>query len=133
MPQYRDPICWRVKDSLRADNEAQLVTPKSSQPTRQVGVLQPVMYVERLGVMNETSAATICDIGYMVGGYIHWFWTMALTTAGYWYWAHVQWTLTSDYQIVARWRVPTQNGGAGIGDICHLNVNGYYLEPYTSP
>jgi len=133
MPQQRDPICYKIKDSLRADALFRLVTPKASQPTRQAGVLQPVMYLERLAVMNETSSGGLVDIGFMVGSDVHWYWTLALTTALTWYWAFVQWTLTADYQVVAQFRVPAQNGGNCAGDICHLNVNGYYLEPYTSP
>jgi len=133
MPQYRDPICHQVQDSLRDATLCRLVTPKANQPTRQVGVLQPVMYIERLALMNEDSSGGLADIGYMVGSNVHWFWTLTLTTAGIWYWAFVQWTLTADYQIVAEFRVPAQNGGNNIGDICHLNVNGYYLDPYSSP
>lgn len=133
MAQQRDPIVYQMQDVLRAAPENVLVTPKAAQPTRASGVLQAVMYIERVGLMNEDHAGGVVDIGFMVGSNVHWYWTLVLTTATYWYWAFVQWTLTSDYQVVSRWRLVTQDNGNYVNDIARMNVNGYYLEPYSSP
>jgi len=110
-----------------------LITPRASQPLRRVGVLESVMFVQVVSVMDETHDAAICDLGFMAGGRITWSRTLTLTTAGYWYPNHVNYSLTSDHQIVARFRNIGDGGGAAAGDIVHLNVNGYYLEPYESP
>ena len=133
MPQYRDPFVHRVKERLRCVPDNMIITPKARQPTRQAGGIQAVEYIDVVSVMDETSAAAIVDIGFMVGSIITWSRTITLTTAGFWYWTHPHYTLTSDYQIVARFRIPEQNGGACVDDVIHMNVNGYYLEPYTSP
>jgi len=133
MPQQRDPIIYEVFEGLKAVPGNLLITPKDTQPTRQEGVLQPVVYIDTVSLMDETNAAVIVDVGFMVGSHIFWMYTDTLTTTGYWYFQHVHWTLTSDYQVVARVRIGEQNGGAREGDLVHMNVNGYYLEPYTSP
>ncbi|GAJ16910.1 unnamed protein product, partial [marine sediment metagenome] len=52
---------------------------------------------------------------------------------GAWLRNHVHYTLTSDYQIVCRFNLVTQGEGNYAGDHVQMNVNGYYLEPYTSP
>jgi len=83
--------------------------------------------------MNEDHDAGIVDLGFMVGSHIYWTRTFVMTTATYWYRNHVHWTLTSDYQVVARFRVVTQGDGNYEGDIVHMNVNGFYLEEYASP
>ena len=133
MPQYRDPIVHRITERLRCAPDNMLITPKARQPTRQEGVLQPVKFIDVVSLMNETSAAAIVDIGFMVGSIITWSRTITLATAGYWYWTHPHYTLTSDYQVVARFRITANNGGGTLDDVIHMNVNGYFLEPYTSP
>lgn len=133
MPQYRDPIIYEVGDNLRAAPNNILITPKASQPTRQEGVLQPVMFIDVISLMDETHGAVLADIGFMVGSHITWSRTIALTFAGHWYRNHVHYTLTSDYQLVARFRIGEEGGDGAVSDVVHMNVNGFYLEPYTSP
>ncbi len=133
MPQRRDPIVYQVQDRLRAAPWNVLVTPKAAQPTRQTGVLQAVMYIDVISCMNPTHAAGVVDLGFMVGANITWSRTFAMPTAGYWYRNHMHYTLTSDYQVVARFRLVAEGDGNYLGDVVHMNVNGYYLEDYTSP
>lgn len=133
MPQLRDPIVIEMVDILRAAPRNILISPKASQPTRSSGGIQAVQYIDNVSVMNETSAACIVDLGFMVGSHVFWTRTFVCTTAGYWYRNHVHWTLTSDYQVVARFRITSQNGGGTLDDVIHMNINGYYLEPYSSP
>jgi len=133
MPQHRDPFVHRVTERLRAAPDNTLIMPKARQPTRQAGGIQAVMYIDNISVMDETSAAVIVDIGFMVGSIITWSRTFVCATAGYWYRNHVHYTLTSDYQVVARFRITANDGGGTLDDVIHMNINGYYLEPYTSP
>ena len=132
MPHQRDPIIHRVTDRVRAAPWNMLITPKAAQPTRRGRPPQAVYHVDVMSVMNEDHDASIVDLGFMVGSLITWTRTFACTTAGYWYRNNVHYTLTSDYQLLARFRLVTEGDGAYVGDIVHLNVNGYYLEPYTS-
>ncbi|GAF92946.1 unnamed protein product, partial [marine sediment metagenome] len=104
-----------------------------SQPTRQTGVLQAVQHIDVVSLCNFTRAASQVDIGFMVGSHITWSRTIVLTNGSRWYRNHVHYTLTSDYQIVARFNLVTEGAGAQVGDHVQMNVNGYYLEPYTSP
>jgi len=133
MPQQRDPIMYMLKDTLRDAPWNMLITPKAAQPTRQEGVLQPVIYIDVISVMNEAHDGGIVDLGFMVGTTITWTRTFAMATATYWYRNHMHYTLTSDYQVVARFRLVTEGDGNYVDDIVHMHVNGYYLEPYTSP
>jgi len=120
-------------DYLRAAPNNLLVTPKATQPTRGGRPTQSVMYIDNVSLMNDVSAGSIVDIGFMIGSHITWTRTVVLATAGYWYWAHPHWTLLSDYQVVARFRITNQNGGGTLLDPIHMNVSGYYLDPYESP
>jgi len=133
MPQIRDPFTHEVSDNLRAAPNNILVTPKARQPTRKGRPTQSVMYIENVSVMAEISAAVHVDIGFMIGSHITWSRTVTLATAGYWYWAHPHYTLLSDYQVVARFRVENANGGGTLGDPIHMNVTGYFFDPYESP
>lgn len=133
MPQIRDPFVYEVIDRLRAKPSNMLISPKARQPTSRGREAQAIQYVAVISVMNEKSANTICDLGFMLGSHIFWSRTFTMATAGYWYRNHVHYTLTSDYQVVARFRIVDQDGGAAEGDVVHMNVNGYYLEEYTSP
>lgn len=133
MPQQRDPIVYEVEDILRDEPWNMLITPKASQSSHPPGVSQDVMYIDNVSVMDDESSGVICDLGFMVGGHITWTRTFVMTTATYWYRNHTHWTLTSDYQIVARFRITANNGGGAVGDTVHMHVNGFYLEPYSSP
>ncbi len=133
MPQIRDPFSHEVDDYLRAAPNNILATPKAAQPTRAGRPTQSVMFIDNVSVMNEASAAAIVDIGFMIGSHITWSRTVTLATAGYWYWAHPHYTLLSDYQVVARFRVTANDGGSAEGDHVHMNVTGFFLDPYASP
>jgi len=133
MPQIRDPFSHEVTDNLRAAPNNLLIMPKARQPTREGRPTQAVMFIDNVSLMDEVSAGVHVDIGFMIGTHITWSRTVTLATAGYWYWAHPHYTLLSDYQIVARFRIESVNGGGTLGDPIHMNVHGYYLEPYTSP
>lgn len=133
MPQYRDPFVHRMTELLRAAPKNFIITPKASQPTRARGGIQAVMHVDVVSLMNEMATNAIVDLGFMVGSTITWSRTVTLATPLSWYRNHVHYTLTSDYQVVARFRIATPDGGQAVDDIIHMNVNGYYLEPYSSP
>lgn len=133
MPQHRDPIIIEVDDNLRDDPNNLLITPKARQPTRQAGGIQAVQFIDVVSVCNYDHATGYIDIGFMVGTHITWSRTFALGAAGHWLRNHVHYTLTSDYQIVCRFHIVTEGDGNYVGDHVHMNVNGYYLEPYTSP
>ena len=91
------------------------------------------MYIENVSLMDEISAAVHVDIGFMIGSHIVWSRTVTLATPTYWYWAHPHYTLLSDYQVVARFRIESLNGGGTLGDPIHMNVTGYFFDPYESP
>jgi len=133
MPQYRDPFSHEVSDYLQAAPNNILVTPKASQPTREGKPTQSVMFIDNVSLMDAVSATVHVDVGFMIGSHIVWTRTVTLAVAGYWYWAHPHWTLLSDYQVVARFRIEANNGGGTLLDPIHMNVSGFYLEPYTSP
>lgn len=133
MPQQRDPFVSEVVEAIRAAPDNLLIEPRAAQPTRAGGGVQAVKHIERVSLMNAAGSGGLVDIGLMRGSHIHWIWTLTLTTAGVWYWAHLEITTLSDYQVVARFRISEQNGGAHLNDPVHMNVHGYYLEPYTSP
>ncbi len=133
MPQIRDPFIYEVGDDLRPAPNNLLIMPKAAQPTREGRPTQAVMYVDVIALMDETTEGAVVDIGFMVGSHITWSRTVTLATAGFWYRNHVHYTLTSDYQAVARFRLRDNQTGALEGDVIHMNVHGYYLEPYTSP
>ena len=118
MPQFRDPLVWRVSKVIGSTAGNDLMTPDTGRPGQ-------VMYIDNVSLMNETAAGQVVDIGFFDGRQITWTRTMVLTTAGYWYYCHVHWSLTTDYQIIARFRTSPS--------MAHMNVNGYVLEPYTSP
>ncbi|GAI88427.1 unnamed protein product [marine sediment metagenome] len=133
MPQIRDPFVHEVGGVLAAAPHNMLVTVKAAQPTREGRPTQAVMYVDVISIMDETTAAAVVDIGFMVGSHITWSRTLVCTNDTYWYRNHVHYTLTSDYQVVARFRIADPPNGAKVGDVVHMNVSGYYMEPYTSP
>lgn len=133
MPQKRDPFSYEVSDYLQPAPNNILVTPKATQPTRRGRPTQSVMVIENVSLMDEVSASVLVDIGFMIGSHIVWTRTVTLGVATYWYWAHPHWTLLSDYQVAARFRIASTNGGGVLEDPIHMNVSGYYLEEYTSP
>lgn len=133
MPQIRDPFSHEVRDNLRAAPNNILVTPKARQPTRKGRPTQSVMYIENVSLMDGISATVHVDIGFMIGSHIVWSRTVTLATAGYWYWAHPHYTILSDYQVVARFRIESLNGGGTLGDPIYMNVTGYFFDPYESP
>lgn len=133
MPQQRDPFVIEVDDNLRAAPNNLLVTPKARQPTRQRGGIQAVFFIDVVSITNFTHEEGVFDVGFMVGSHITWTRTFTLGAAGYWTRNHVHYTLTSDYQIVARFHIVAEGKGNYVGDHVQMNVNGYYLEPYTSP
>lgn len=133
MPQQRDPFSHEVAGVLAADPANRLITVKAAQPTRKGRPTQSVMFVGIVSVIDETTAGAIVDLGYMVGSRVTWSRTIVCATAGYWYRNHVNYTLLSDHQIVARFRIASGSNGAEVGDMVRMNVNGYYLDPYTSP
>ncbi|GAI61415.1 unnamed protein product, partial [marine sediment metagenome] len=99
----------------------------------QAGGIQAVMHIDVVSVCNFDHKDGVIDIGFMVGSHITWSRTFSLGAAGAWLRNHVHYTLTSDYQIVCRFNLVTQGEGNYAGDHVQMNVNGYYLEPYTSP
>ncbi len=133
MPQIRDPFVHEVADNLRAAPNNLLITVKARQPTREGRPTQAVMHIDVVSIINNDRAGSLVDIGFMVGSHITWSRTLVCTNGSRWYRNHVHYTLTSDYQIVARFHLVTEGAGARVGDHVQMNVNGYYLEPYTSP
>ncbi|MBA7613093.1 hypothetical protein ES703_20336 [subsurface metagenome] len=133
MPQIRDPFIHEVSDYLRAVPNNILVTPKARQPTREGKPTQSVMFIDNISLMDAISATVHVDVGFMIGSHIVWSRTVTLAVATYWYWAHPHYTLLSDYQVVARFRIEANNGGGTLEDPIYMNVTGYFFDPYASP
>lgn len=133
MPQHRDPIVMEVDGDLAAIPHNLLVSPKARQPTRQAGGIQAVQFIDVVSVCNFDHKDGVIHIGFMVGSHITWSRTFSLGAVGAWLRNHVHYTLTSDYQIVCKFDLVAEGEGNYVGDRVQMNVNGYYLEPYTSP
>jgi len=133
MPQIRDPFIHEVDDDLRAAPANLLVSPKARQPPRAGRPAQAVMYIDVVSICNFTTGGGYVDIGFMVGSHITWSRTFTLGDPGHWTRNHVHYTLTSDYQVVARFHLEDAEKKNNVGDHVQMNINGYYMEPYTSP
>jgi len=127
MPQQRDPLHWHILDTVVGTVDLVLMTPP-------FGERGKVWYVEEITVCNRDGSGGLVDIGVLDGNRYIDHETLTLTTAGLYYLAHLKMTLLTDYHVYARFRYDaTGEAPCDNGDVCELNINGYVLEPFTSP
>ena len=124
MPQQRDPQLWEVASVIQAPGPLELVTEPWTQRDH-------VIYLEAISVCNSTTPGGSVEIGLLQGGHHFALGTVVALVAGDWVRVPVRVTILSKYQVYARYPIDAQGNQAG--DLCHLHVVGYVLEPYSSP
>lgn len=119
MPQERDPVLFRLSDEADQNGTVDLLTP----PLKRLEVWE----AEEISVQCEDANQGYALVGIFDGNRPAWFYQQALGNDDFWYNVDLRLTMLTDYQVIVRFT------GVGVNARCDVNVNGYVLEPFTSP
>jgi len=128
MPQFRDPLCYKLTGMCVEGRLYELQTP-------QHGALNQVQVIDEIAVMTKDHDKTLVDIGIYDGRNILWLETRTCANAGYWYRAHGEFTLLTNQRMIFRWRTKTYDTEPAdiVGDVINANIIGYVTDRFTTP